>query len=332
MVQMPVTGISKVLHSNGNMNNEKIENTGSNHTFPQTDRIQEEGLLQIALRHRWTILLTTVLFSVAAFVYILRATPIYTSTSRIYVEQSMPRIIGDFEGIMTRSKNYLYTQAEMLKSTPIAGEVADDPQISRFRTFNGVDNVTAYLKSNLVISVGKKDDIISVAFDSPYPQEAAGVVNTVVDSYIKYHSLRKQTTVSKVLDILQKEKVKRDKELSDKYEEMVQFTRENGVVSFDNQGGNVVFQKLIKLSEALTEAQLMTIEAQADYEAVKAIADDPAQVKQFAAALPTVGVRIFINDTETQLQSELRNAEIELKNTRYHVTEEHPAVKALHTK
>lgn len=329
---MPVTGISKVLHSNGNMNNEKIENTGSNHTFPQTDRIQEEGLLQIALRHRWTILLTTVLFSVAAFVYILRATPIYTSTSRIYVEQSMPRIIGDFEGIMTRSKNYLYTQAEMLKSTPIAGEVADDPQISRFRTFNGVDNVTAYLKSNLVISVGKKDDIISVAFDSPYPQEAAGVVNTVVDSYIKYHSLRKQTTVSKVLDILQKEKVKRDRELSDKYEEMVQFTRENGVVSFDNQGGNVVFQKLIKLSEALTEAQLMTIEAQADYEAVKAIADDPAQVKQFAAALPTVGVRIFINDTETQLQSELRNAEIELKNTRYHVTEEHPAVKALHTK
>ncbi len=329
---MPVTGISKVLRLNGNMNNEKVENGGSSLTFPQTDQMQGEGLLQIALRHRWTILLTTVLFLVAAFVYILKATPIYTSTSRIYVEQNIPRIIGDFEGIMTRSKNYLYTQAEMLKSTPIAGEVADDPQISRFRTFNGVDNVTAYLKSNLVISVGKKDDIISVAFDSPYPQEAAGVVNTVVDSYIKYHSLRKQTAVSKVLDILQKEKVKRDKELSDKYEEMVQFTRENGVVSFDNQGGNVVFQKLIKLSEALTEAQLMTIKAQADYKAVKAIADEPAQVKQFAAALPTVGVRIFINDTETQLQSELRNAKIELKNTRYHVTEDHPAVKALHTK
>ncbi len=314
------------------MNNEEIENTGSGPAFPHADRMQEEGLLQIALRHRWTILLTAVLFLVAAFVYILRATPIYTSTSRIYVEQNIPRIIGDFEGIMTRSKNYLYTQAEMLKSTPIAGEVADDPQISRFRTFNGVDNVTAYLKSNLVISVGKKDDIISVAFNSPYPQEAASVVNTVVDSYIKYHSLRKQTTVSKVLDILQKEKVKRDRELSDKYEEMVQFTRENGVVSFDNQGGNVVFQKLIKLSDALTEAQLMTIKAQADYEAVKAIADEPAQVKQFAAALPAVGVRIFINDTETQLQSELRNAEVELKNTRYHVTEDHPAVKALHTK
>ena len=315
------------------MNNERVENGGSNSAFPQVEGIQEEGPLQIALRHRQTILVTTILFLVAAFVYILKATPIYTSTSRLYVEQSGPKIIGDYEGIMTtRTNNYLYTQAELFKSTPIVGEVADDPQIRGFRTFNEMDNLTAYLKKNLVIGVGKKDDIISVAFDSPYPQEAAGVVNAVVDSYVKYHSIRKQTTVSKVVDILQKEKVKRDKELSDKYEEMVQFTRENGVVSFDNKGGNVVFQRLITLSEALTEAQLTTINAQADYEAVKAIADNPAKVKQFAAALPTTGIRVLVNDIETQLESELRNAEVELKNIEYHVTEDHPSVKALHVK
>ena len=309
------------------MNNERVENGSSNLAFPQG-----EGLLQIALRHRWTILLTTVLFLFVAFVYILKATPIYTSTSRLYVEQSEPRIIGDNEGIMTRSKNYLYTQAELLKSTPIVGEVADNAQVRRFRTFNEVDNWAAYIKKNLAIEVGKKDDIISVAFDSPYPQEAAGVVNTVVDSYVKYHSVRKQTMVNEVLKILQKEKVKRDKELSDKYEEMIQFTRENGVVSFDNKGGNVIFQKLLTLSGALTESQLMTINAQADYEAVKAIADDPEKVKQFASAMPTTGIRVLVNDTETQLESELRDAEVELKSTGYHVTEDHPAIKALHTK
>lgn len=313
------------------MDNERLENGVSNPTFPQVEGVQEEGLLQIALRHRQTILLTTVLFLAAAFFYILKATPIYTSTSRVYVEQSGPRIIGDYEGI-TRTSNYLYTQAELLKSTPIVGEVADDPHVKGFRTFNEMDNPTAYLKKNLNIEVGKKDDIITVAFNSPYPQEAAGIVNAVVDSYIKYHSLRKQTTVSKVVDILQKEKVKRDKELSDKYAEMVQFTRENGVVSFDNKGGNVDFQKLITLSQALTEAQLATINAQADYEVVKAIADDPAKVKQFAAALPATGIRVLVNDTETQLESELRNAEVELKNTSYYVTEDHPAVKALHAK
>ncbi|MCK4815610.1 hypothetical protein KA005_07565, partial [bacterium] len=247
------------------MNNERIENGSSNLTFPQGEGIQEENLLQIALRHRWTIILTTVLFLFAAFVYIFKATSIYTSESRLYVEQSEPKTFSDYGGVMTRSKNYLYTQAELLKSTPVVGEVADDPHIRKFRTFNKIDNLTAYLKKNLNVSVGKKDDIITVAFDSPYPQEAAGVVNTIIDSYVKYHSLRKQTTVSKVLDILRKEKVKRNKRLTDKYEEMVEFTRENGVVSFDDKGGNVVFQKLIKLSEALTEAQLIAINAKADY-------------------------------------------------------------------
>jgi capsular exopolysaccharide synthesis family protein len=324
------------------MNNERVENGGSKLAFPQVEGIQstftkttadrEEDLLQIALRHRQTILLVTTLFLITAFVYILKATPIYTSTSRLYVEQKGPRVIGDFEELMTYSKNYLYTQAELLKSTPIVGEVVDDPQIRRFKTFNGIDNLTAYLKRNLVISVGKKDDIISVAFDSPYPQETASIVNAIVESYVKYHSIHKQTTVLKVLDILQKEKVKREKDLSDKYEEMVQFTRENGVVSFDNKGGNVIFQKLMTLSEALTEAQLMTINAQADYEVVKAIADEPAKVKQFVTARQPQVSGGLVNDTETQLESELRNTEAELKNVGYHVTEDHPAVKALHSK
>ncbi|MBN1391376.1 MAG: polysaccharide biosynthesis tyrosine autokinase [Sedimentisphaerales bacterium] len=314
------------------MDNGRIENGNSNGSLTQADVTQEEGLLQIALRHRRTILWTTGLFLVAAFLYILSATPIYTSTSRLYVEQSGPRIIGDFEGTMATSKSYLYTQAEMLKSTPIVGEVADNPQIRKFRTFNEIDNLIAYLKKNLVISVGKKDDIVSVAFDSPYPQEAASVVNAVVDSYVKYHSIRKQTTVSKVLDILQKEKVIRDKELSDKYKEMVEFTRENGVVSFDSKGENVAFQRLIMLSEALTDAQLMTINARADYEAVKAIADNPSKVKQFEAALPTTGIRVLVNDVGTQLETELKDAEIELENIGSNVTKDHPAVRAMQAK
>lgn len=314
------------------MNIEKVENGGSNLPPSQFEGVEERSLLQIALHHRWTIFLTTISFLIVAFIYILKATPLYTSASRLYVEQSGPKVISDFEGIMTRSKNYLYTQAEMLKSTPIVGEVAEDSYIKRFRTFNKVDNVAAYLKKNLNIEVGRKDDIITVMFDSPYPHEAAGVVNSVVDSYIKYHSVRKQTTVSKVLDILQKEKVKRDQELSEKYAEMVDFTRENGVVSFDDQGGNIIFQRLMKLSDALTESQLMTINTRADYEVVKAIADDPVQVKQFAAASPTVAVRVLVNDTATQMESELRAAEIELESVKPYVTEDHPAFKALEMK
>jgi capsular exopolysaccharide synthesis family protein len=149
---------------------------------------------------------------------------------------------------------------------------------------------------------------------------------------VSYHSIRKRSTVSEVLRIIQKEKVKRDKELSEKFTEMLEFTRKNGVVSFNNNGGNVVFERLTKLSEALTEAQLATTNAKADFEAVKSMAKEPAKIKQFAAASPTMGIRIFVNDVETQLQSDLKEVEIELKNARLHCTENHPSVQAIHGK
>jgi capsular exopolysaccharide synthesis family protein len=62
------------------------------------------------------------------------------------------------------------------------------------------------------------------------------------------------------------------------------------------------------------------------------MADDPEKIRQFAMASPALGVQIFINDTETQLQSDLRNAQIELKNAKYHCTDDHPSIKAINTR
>jgi capsular exopolysaccharide synthesis family protein len=318
------------------MNHSKLENGGSNLALSQNDGTVQEDLLQATLqmvwRRRWTILVITTSFLMAAFLYLLKAIPIYTSTSRLYVEQNGPRIINEYEGIMTKSMNYLYTQGELMKSTPIIADVVNDPQMRQFRTFANVDNLAAYVKEKLLVSIGRKDDIITLSFDSPYPVEAAEVVNAVVQSYIRYHSSQKRSTVLEVLKILQKEKVKRDAELSTKFQELLAFTRENGIVSLENQGGHIVLERLTRLSTALTEAQLNALNAKADYEATKSMQNEPAKVKQFASASSTVGVRVFVSDTETQLQAELRAAEIELKNARYHCTEDHPSVQAIHAK
>ena len=314
------------------MENNISEHGSSIVAAPQDSELSIEGLLQIALRQRWVILGTTILVLVVAFVYILKATPIFTSKSRVYVEQSGPKIINEYEGVMTQSMNYLYTQAELLKSAPIIAEVVNDPQISHFKTFTNVDNTLAYLKKELDVDVGKRDDIITVSFDSPYPAEAAQLVNATVDSYVRYHSTRKRSTVTEVLRILQKEKVNRDQELTDKLAKIVDFTRENGIVSFDNKEGNIVLDRLSKLSGALTEAQLASLNAKADFEAAKSIADEPARIKQFATASDSTGVKISLDDRETQLRSELRVAEMELKNALYHCTEDHPSIKTIHSK
>ncbi len=314
------------------MDNNVTENGSSNLRIVENDGLSQGEFLQIVLHHRWTILSITILSLVAAFIYILKATPIYTSASRLYVEQAGPRIINEYEGIMTRSKNYLYTQGELIKSTPIIAEVADNAEVKRLKTFENMDNIVTFLKNNMNVSVGKKDDIIKLSFDSAYPEEAAQVVNEVVNSYIRYHSVRKRTTVSEVLRILQKEKVKRDKELSLKFQQMLEFTRTNGVISFDNKGGHIVFDRLSKLSSSLTEAQLATVNKKADYEAAKSMANEPEKIRQFAAALPAAGVRVFVNDVETQLKIELKEEEVELQNAKYYCTEDHPSIQAIRTR
>ncbi|MBN2183175.1 MAG: polysaccharide biosynthesis tyrosine autokinase [Sedimentisphaerales bacterium] len=319
------------------MNKEAFGNRNSNIIQGHTDNQMQDSfnllpLLLIFLRHRWTILLTTIAFLIVGFIYIMRTTPIFSSVSRLYVEQSGPKIINEFEGIMTQSSNYLQTQAELIKSTPIVSGVANDATIKHLKTFENVDNLVGYLKGKLQVSVGRNDDIITVSCESPYPEEAALLVNAAVDSYVSYHSARKRSTVSEVLKIIQKEKAKRDQDLSDKFSELLAFTKENGVVSFDNNGGNIIFQRLAKISSALNDAQLVALNAKADFEAAKSMVNEPEKIRQFAGASAGLNVNVFGSERENQLRAELRKAEMDLENARYYCTEDHPSNQAIQTK
>lgn len=319
------------------MDKDAFGNRNSNPTIEQGNNQMQDSfnflpLIMIVLRHRWTILCITIGFLVVAFVYIIKATPIFTSASRLYVEQSGPKIINEYEGIMSQSNNYLNTQAELIKSTPIINDVVNNIRTKNLKMFANIDNIAGYIKGTINVVVGRNDDIITVSCESPYPEEAALLTNAVVDSYVSYHSDRKRSTVLEVLKILQKEKVKRDQELSDKFSELVTFTKENGVVSFDNNGGNIVFERLNRLSSALNDAQLSALNAKADLEAAKSMTNEPEKIRQFAGASAGISVSVLGSDREIQLRAELRKTEMDLENARYHCTEDHPSIQAIHTK
>src|SRR4030042_425835 len=203
--------------------------------FPTVGMVRE-NLVQIMWRSRWIVSATMIVSLAAAFIYISKTVPLYTSTSRIYVEPSGPKILTEAEGVMTQSKNYLYTTAELLKSTPILSAALEQTGIKQLKVFEKIDNPIVYLKEEgLDVSVGKKDDIISISSDSPDPLEAAVLVNAIVDSYIKYHATRKRSTTGEILRVLQKEKRQRDKELSEKLKAMMEFKSENIALAFEHQ-------------------------------------------------------------------------------------------------
>ena len=100
-----------------------------------------QNLFMIMWRHSWIIIGVVVAALVVGFLMLAKTTPLYKSTSKVYVEQRGPKIMGDMEqGFMTGSTNYLYTQAELMKASPILSEVVKKLEPRRLRAFGNAEN------------------------------------------------------------------------------------------------------------------------------------------------------------------------------------------------
>ncbi len=316
----------------------QADNSGTTeHNNARTSQvgIVPEDLIQIIWRSRWIVLLTMAVALGIGLTYITVATPIYTSTSRIYVQQSGPKILTEAEGVMTQSqpKNYLYTQAELLKSTPILSSALERTDIKQLKIFHKVDNPIDYLKiKGLSVSVGKKDDIIDISSDSPDSVEAARLVNAIVDSYRKYHATRKRSTTGEVLRILQEEKRERDKEPAQKLKAMMALKSENIAVAFEDRNSNIILDRLDTLSAELTQADLQMVEAKFVYENAKSMMADPARLKRYAESERAKGIYISTADEWSQLGTELEQLQMQLSDLRRQSAPNQSAMGALQTK
>jgi len=311
-------------------NNGRAGLANSHVEMPLPTQMMSESLVLILWRSRWIVLLTTVAVLAAALIYVTKVTPVYTSTSRIYVEQSGPKIFAETqEGVMTQSKNYLYTQAELLKSTPILTAVLDTAGIQQMQTFSDVDNHISYLKKTLNATVGKKDDIISISYDSPYPNEAAQLVNTVIDSYITYHATQKRSTSSEILKILRADKTKRDKELSETLKKLLDFQNDNPDIVLEDSRGNILIEQLQRWSTLLTEAKLKTIERNSAYESTKEMVSDPVKLQQFIEAQRARGMYIPQDSEKAKIKSRLDELQDRLADSLRQMTPGHPVVIAI---
>jgi len=289
------------------------------------------SLFEIAWRRRGTILLTVVLALAGATVYLRKATPLYESTARIYVEQSTPRIFRDSdEGLLSRSTNYLYTQAELLESTPILSEAIRTGQIDQLKSFQGISNTMAGLRRRLETVVGRKDELLGVSFMSPYPEEAAHVVNTVVDAYVTFHSQRKRNTSGELLRILTEEKVRRDEELAGKLQAMMEFKQQSEGLAFGtDQDNNVILRNLERLSTALTEAQLASVDSKSFYEVARKMENDPEGLRRFVEAQRARSVYLATANEVSALRTEVERLQRDRADCLRQLAPAAPAIAAL---
>lgn len=285
---------------------------------------REVSPLALAWRNRWLLLLTTLVGGGAAWATVQRVTPRYTSVSRLYVERALPRVL-ESEAPVVQSATYLYTQAELIRSTPVLAAAADAPENANLETFHGVDNRVAFLRDNINVGVGSQDDIINVSAELPNAADAAQLVNSIVDAYVSKYAEQRKTNTVEVLTILRNEKHKRDAELAECRKALDDFRQQHMELAVQLEQGNVVTQRFSSLAEELNSTEIELLQAKALFHRVKSMYDTPKQ-------------RPFLLDMAGDDQQALRDIELErqvqeveqaLASERARWGEGHPRVKLL---
>ena len=253
-----------------------------------------------------------------------RATPRYTSSSRIYVERSLPKLL-DADIASMRSNNFLNTQAEIIRSTSVLSAALATPEVELLDTIRQAENPLGLLRKRLQVAVGESDDIINIALELEDPEDAATVVNAIVDAYISEYVETRRTDVAEVIDILRSEKDRRDDELAEARKRLDDFRRQHLALGVQTGHDNVVSQRFGTLANELNATEIELLQAKARFDRVKKMYDTPSQ-QPFLLEMATANVTHL---RDANLEAQVRQAEQALTAELAQWGEGYPRVKLL---
>lgn len=292
----------------------------------------QTDLLELAWQARWLLLLTVLTGLGAAWILLQRVEPRYTSVSRLYIERNMPRILEQ-EMQLGNSASYLYTQAELIRSTPVLAAAAEQSENANLESFRDVDNRVAFLRMNLDVEVGQNDDIINVSAELANSADAAQLVNSVVEAYISKYAEERRTNTVEVLTILRNEKQRRDAELEARRTELVEFRLQNAALAVQVGEENVITKRFAALAEELDRVELALLDAKARYHRTQQMYETPSQrpyLLELASSQQQVANEIR---TDSQLlldlENQIRDVDLQIASLQATWGDGHPRVRIM---
>jgi capsular exopolysaccharide synthesis family protein len=268
----------------------------------------------------------------AATLYLLIATPIFTATAHIYIEQNTPKVATDMQGVTLKDENFLPTQVEIIRSAPILQAALTEVHWSRLKSFKNVEGDPLdwlWRNSGFKVEVGKKDDILTISFDSAFPQEGADFVNAIVKGFVNYQSTLKRGTGTDMVRILEAQKTEVENELDNRTRAMLKFKADNGALSFKDQDrGNIILERLASLSTSLTAAEMARLDLETQYNQAKAVLASPTAITHFVQS-QQMKEKDWGDHSYDELRSQLVQAQLKLASFAGTLDSSNPRVQAL---
>jgi len=167
----------------------------TNRSLPNSDSLNMIDYLEVLFKHRYLIIISTLLAFIISIVVSLLLPNIYSSTTRILPPQQDQSLMGMMFGQMGGTSGLA---SELLgKGSPadlyvgiLNSEAVLDPIIDKFNLIEKYERkfrIDTYnvLEKNVDISAGKKDGIISITVMDKNPKLAASIANAFVEELEK---------------------------------------------------------------------------------------------------------------------------------------------------
>ncbi len=276
-------------------------------------------------RRWWIVAITVGVCLVVALIKAKMSVPLYSTTSRINVEQNG-------SGLASRGASplNLYAEAGRIMSTQILIQTLSTPGIRDLPTFAGSESAIDVLRNNLSATVGKEDELIDVSFLSPWAHDSQEITNAVVDAYRLTTSKRTQSRAAELIKQFRESKAQGDKEIDEKSKALIDFQQKYGMLPPSSTRANIVEQRLTSLQDALMVAQLDAINSKSAYEQMaQSVMRDPAKMAAINRVASQSTQAVAVATDPGEIRNELFQLEQRQKEMGQRYLPNHPMMKAI---
>ena len=272
---------------------------------PEGDELNLRELWQVILKRRWTIIIFALIVVTAVVTASFLMTPIYRASLTLQIDREDIKIVQTGEVTPEEggrgSQDYYQTQYELLKSRSLALRVinqlglADLPTpppslLAEFKAWlrdwlpktseakdsekpisenDRLEGVVSGFLNGLTVEPVRNSRLVKLYYDSPNPQQAAAILNTLVKNYINMNMERRFDASTYARNFLQERLQQVKVKLEESERDLVAFARQQQIISVgpdDKQ--NIVSQDLAATATALAEAEKKRVDAEANYRQV----------------------------------------------------------------
>jgi len=235
----------------------------------------DSSIGKIIWRRRGTVIVCAIIGLIAGGLYLLLKQREYTVSSKLIVRQSgsSPADVSQQNGGGgSQRTNELFhaTQAQIMRSTPVLALAASVPQSDDMKTFKGVRNKSAYLKKHLEVTAGRQDETITLSLRTPYPEEGVKLLTSVTEAYEARQNKERKDGFGELRQTFLDERNRLEEETAAIERKVTAFRASNPSAQVEDASTAAANRRLDSLSDALTKAELETINRKTEFTATAA--------------------------------------------------------------